>query len=91
MEKLGLLILVWVICIMIFRTYIRLYVLKKYSFFLEKLSIDRLLLFLPEIFPLKDIKYTQDLLLKKIYRLIFLYKFIFWVVFLFIFIILMVN
>ena len=78
MAEFGIFVLIWVICIAIYRTYIRLFVLRKYNSLIERLSIDRILLYIPEISPLSELKNSNDQLLKKIYKTIFTYKIIFW-------------
>ena len=53
MERFGIFILIWGLCIIIYRTYIRLNIFRKYKFLIAELNIDRLLLFIPEITPLR--------------------------------------
>lgn len=50
---------------MVYRTYIRLFVLRKYKSLIEKMSIDRLLLFVPEISPLNELKNADNPDMKK--------------------------
>lgn len=78
MEKFGYFILLWVVCIIIYRTYIRIFVFRKYKSLLEKLSIDRLLLYIPEISPLSELKKSDDAFLKRIYKVMSAYKVLFW-------------
>lgn len=78
MEKFGIFIFAWGWCIMVYSTYIRLFVLRKYKSLIEKMSIDRLLLFVPEISPLNELKNADNPDMKKIYRIIHRYKIIFW-------------
>ncbi|MGN0739703.1 MAG: hypothetical protein ACI4LX_05990 [Treponema sp.] len=78
MKKFGLFILLWVFCIIIYRTYIRVFVFSKYKSLIEKLNIDRFLLYIPEISPLSELKKSDDLLLKRIYKVVSAYKILFW-------------
>ena len=79
MEKFGIFILIWGLCIIIYRIYIRLNIFRKYKFLIAELSIDRLLLFIPEITPLKELRQSENLYVSKIYKIIRIYKYIFWI------------
>ena len=79
MEKFGIFILIWGLCIIIYRTYIRLNIFRKYKSLIAELSIDRLLLFIPEITPLKELRQSENLYVSKIYKIIRIYKYIFWI------------
>lgn len=79
MEKFGIFILIWGLCIIIYRIYIRLNIFRKYKFLIAGLSIDRLLLFIPEITPLKELRQSENLYVSKIYKIIRIYKYIFWI------------
>ena len=79
MERFGIFILIWGLCIIIYRIYIRLNIFRKYKFLIAGLSIDRLLLFIPEITPLKELRQSENLYVSKIYKIIRIYKYIFWI------------
>ena len=79
MERFGIFILIWGLCIIIYRTYIRLNIFRKYKFLIAELNIDRLLLFIPEITPLKELRQSENLYVSKIYKIIRIYKYIFWI------------
>lgn len=79
MEKFGIFILIWGLCIIIYRTYIRFTIFAKYKTLIEELSIDRMLLFIPEIAPLKQLKQSNNSNLLRIYKIIWVYKFVFWI------------
>jgi len=79
MEYFGLFILLWLITIAIFRFTIQILVLKKYKVLIAELSIDRLLLFVPEICPLNELAKSRNVVLNKAYKIIMAYKFIFWI------------
>ena len=78
MEIFGIFVFFWVISIIIYRTYIRFSVLRKHKLLIDKLNADHLLLYIPEISPLRELKTSDDLLLKKIYKTIKSYKVLFW-------------
>ena len=79
MERFGIFILIWGLCIIIYRTYIQLNTFRKYKFLIAELSIDRLLLFIPEITPLKELRQSENPYVSKIYKIIRIYKYIFWI------------
>ena len=79
MEKFGIFMLIWGLCIIIYRTYIRFTIFVKYKTLIEELSIDRMLLFIPEIAPLKQLKQSNNSNLLRIYKIIWVYKFVFWI------------
>lgn len=91
MERLGIFILIWGLCIIIYRTYIQLNILRKYKSLIAELSIDRLLLFIPEITPLKELRQSKDPCASKIYKVIHIYKYIFWIGFLIAFTVLLFH
>lgn len=45
---------------------------------IKELSIDRILLFIPEIAPLKELKQSENNYLLMIYKVIRIYKYMFW-------------
>ena len=91
MEKFGIFILIWGLCIIIYRIYIRLNIFRKYKFLIAGLSIDRLLLFIPEITPLKELRQSENPYVSKIYKIIRIYKYICWIGFLIAFIVLLFH
>ena len=91
MEIFGIFVLIWALCIMIYRTYIRFKIFVKYKILIEELSIDRLLLFIPEIAPLKELKQSNNSNLLKIYKIIRVYKSIFWIGFIIIYCVLLLQ
>ena len=91
MERFGIFILIWGLCIISYRTYIQLNTFRKYKSLIAGLSIDRLLLFIPEITPLKELLQSENPYVSKIYKIIRIYKYIFWIGFLIAFIVLLFH
>lgn len=78
MEILCVFVFLWVVSIMIYRTYIKFSILRRHKQLIDKLSVDRFLLYVPEISPLGELKTSNDLVLRKIYKTIASYKILFW-------------
>ena len=76
MERLGIFVLIWPIVVVFYRSFIKIFVLSKYKMLIDKMNIDRLLLFMPEITPIRELKNHEQL--KKLYKILNLYKYIFW-------------
>ena len=82
MERLGIFVLIWSIVVISYRSFVKIVVLSKYKILIDKLNIDRLLLFIPEITPIKELKNHEKL--KNLYKILKFYKYIFWCGFAFI-------
>lgn len=91
MERFGIFILIWGLCIISYRTYIQLNTFRKYKFLIAELSIDRLLLFIPEITPLRELRQSGNPYISKMYKVIRIYKYIFWLGFLIAFTVLLFH
>ncbi|MDY5124220.1 MAG: hypothetical protein SPE59_10550 [Treponema sp.] len=91
MELLGIFILIWFFIISVYRFYLQIFVYKKNKILRNNISVDRILLAIPELAPLKELKNSEDCQISKIYKLIKIYKIIFWLGFLIIFIMIILN